>query len=358
MLTPGQLARARITPLSVDVTLAGGQPVRVFAMAIPDSGTPPTLVITGTSRRPTLTTLHDAIIEMLVGGTVLIVLATAVEWAAVGATLKPIERMRVTAEHISGDTATSARLPVGRARDEVARLGHTFNELIERMQQALNQQRRFVADASHELRTPLTMLRAELELGARAGRQPEEVQKSLRSAYADTDRLVRLVNSLLAQATADTAAAKATHGPVDLAAAAAEGIDLMNRAHPDVVIDFEIDHNPPPLVGSHDRLVQLTVNLIDNAIKASPPGGPVQVSVQNTGSSVLLCVRDHGPGFDARFLPHATEPFAREHPTETEDRGVGLGLAIVESIAREHAATLQITNPPGGGAHVCIEFPH
>ena len=357
LLTPGQQSQARIAPLSLNLTLASGEPVRSFAMAMPGSGIP-SLVIAGTSRRPALTTLHDVLMEMFVGGSVLMVLAVGVEWAAVGATLKPIERMRQTAEQISGDAGTTARLPVGRARDEVARLGHTFNELIERMQQALERQRRFVADASHELRTPLTMLRAELELGGRAGRGPEEVQESLRSAYADTDRLVRLVNSLLAQATADAVTSRADHKTVDLAAVAAEAVDLMSRAHAHVVIDIRADQNPPPLIGSHDRLVQLAINLIDNAVKASPPGALVQLSICNTNSGVLLCVRDQGPGFDPEFLPNATGPFSRQHPKEAGDSGVGLGLAIVESIAREHGATLQIANSPGGGAQVCVEFPN
>lgn len=223
--------------------------------------------------------------------------------------------------------------------------------------EALARQRRFVADASHELRTPLTMLRAELELGSRAGRRPEEVQRSVRSAYADTERLVRLVDSLLAQATADAPAAKTEHIQVDLAGAVSEAVDLMSRAHGEVQVGLDVDQEPLPLIGSRDRLVQLTINLIDNAVKASSPGGRVQVSVRNTGSGVLLCVRDHGPGFDPEFLPNATERFSRERPGETGDSGVGLGLAIVESIAREHAATLQITNPPGGGAQVCVEFP-
>lgn len=356
LLTPGQQAQARIAPLSLNLTLPGGEPVRVFATAMPGGGAPG-LVITGTSRRATVATLHDVLMEMVIGGAVLMGVAAAVEWAAVGATLKPIERMRVTAEQISGDTGTTARLPVGRARDEVARLGHTFNALLERMQHALDQQRRFVADASHELRTPLTMLRAELELGSRAGRRPEEVQRSVRSAYADTERLVRLVDSLLAQATADAPAAKTEHIQVDLAGAVSEAVDLMSRAHGEVQVGLDVDQEPLPLIGSRDRLVQLTINLIDNAVKASSPGGRVQVSVRNTGSGVLLCVRDHGPGFDPEFLPNATERFSRERPGETGDSGVGLGLAIVESIAREHAATLQITNPPGGGAQVCVEFP-
>ncbi|SDB79751.1 hypothetical protein GA0111570_10120 [Raineyella antarctica] len=360
LLTPTQLAQARTAPLSVNTTLPGGEPVRVFAMSMESSGTPSALVITGTSRRTTLATLHDMVLQLVAGGATLMALATMVEWLAVGATLKPIERMRQKAEQISGDPDSAARLPVGRRHDEVARLGHTFNDLIERMQHSLSQQRRFVADASHELRTPLTMLRAELELGARAGRRPEEVQQSLRSAHADTERLVRLVNGLLAQATADTAATGPDRGLVDLAATAAEAVDLMNRAHSDVAIALQVTDGPFPMVGSHDRLVQLAINLIDNAVKASPVGGRVDVLVEpderDDGLGVLLCVGDRGKGFEEGFLPHATERFAREQPTEV-GTGAGLGLAIVESIAREHGATLQIGNRADGGARVCVRFP-
>jgi signal transduction histidine kinase len=216
-----------------------------------------------------------------------------------------------------------------------------------RLRAALERERVFVADASHELRTPLAILRAELELASREGRSREELEAAVRSAAEEADRLTRLAEDLLVIARADDGALPIRTAPLHAAAVLgnvaarfpgasagdADGIDL--RADP-------------------ERLEQALGNLVDNALRHG--GAHVELAAERVDDRVELHVRDDGPGFPPELLDAAFERFTRGDAARGRG-GAGLGLAIVDVIARAHGGEAGARNRPGGGADVWISVP-
>jgi signal transduction histidine kinase len=282
--------------------------------------------------------LRTLAVLLLIGGPVALALASAAGYGAATAALRPVERMRRRAAAM---TDPGARLPVGPADDEIGRLGTTLNALLARLEEASARERAFVADASHELRTPLAILKAELELALRQGRTAAELEAALRSAAEETDRLVALAEDLLVLARAEDGRLAVQPVPLDAAA-------LLGRFGPAAA--------PAGLTvrGDPQRLQQALGNLVDNAHRH---GGPhVELAAERVDGQVELHVRDDGPGFPAAFLDTAFERFTRGDPARGRG-GAGLGLAIVDVIARAHGGAAGARNRPGGGADVWISLP-
>jgi signal transduction histidine kinase len=267
--------------------------------------------------------------------------------------LRPVERMRARAAAITAD-GSRQRLPVPPARDEIARLGVTLNDLLGRLQDALSRERRFVADASHELRTPLSLLTTELELALRRPRGVEELTAALGSALEETGRLSRLAQDLLLLARSDQPDRPRETAPTRLRPAL-ETVLARYRAPQRVpVLDC-----PPTLVVqvNTDDLDRAVSNLIDNALQHGE--GPVTVTARPGDTDkqpVTIEVRDHGPGFDAAFLPRAFERFARADDARTRG-GTGLGLAITAALARRNNGEVSAGNHPEGGAMLTLTLP-
>jgi len=244
-------------------------------------------------------------------------------------------------------------LPVPPADDEVSRLGTTLNAMLERIEDGLARERRFVADASHELRTPLATLQAELELALRRSRTTQELESSIRSAAAETDRLSRIADDLLILARAEQGMLRLRPEPTDL-------VDLVKtvRARFEARAELEgrsvtVDANEAP-VATVDRLrlEQALGNLVDNAFRHGQ--GPIRITAGGHNGTVELHVLDHGLGFPPEFREHAFEPFSRATPS---GEGSGLGLAIVQTIAQAHDGTVGAALGRDGGADVWIRLP-
>lgn len=296
---------------------------------------------------------------LLAGGPAALVLVSVVAWLMTGAALRPIERMRREAAAYSVSEPTR-RLPLPQSHDEVARLGATLNSLLDRLQAALDRERRLLDDASHELRTPLSTLKAELDLALSRPRSPAELQAALLSASEETNRLSRLAQDVLVLSRARDGGLS-IH-PVDTDA----GELLMRvcvrhqpRAEQAVSqIECRAEH---PLVIAADpmRLTQALDNLLDNAVRYSEPGGTILASVRAHAQTVTFTVENPGSGFPAPILNHAFEPFvsggqhgvapaAAPEGRKPEQPGAGLGLAIVQAVALAHGGSVAAANVPGG----------
>jgi two-component system, OmpR family, sensor kinase len=273
-------------------------------------------------------------------------------YALAAGALRPVEILRRRAEAVNaGEPST---LPVPPARDEVSRLALTLNDMLARLQAAFEHERRFVADASHELRTPLALLRTELDLALRRPRSREELEGALRSAAEETQRLSRLADDLLLIARADQGSMPMQREAVsagDLLAdaatrfanrASALGRDL-RVAHTDLYVDAD------PL-----RAGQALVNLVDNALTHG--GGAVELAAEERDGLVELHVRDAGSGFPDDFRARAFDRFSRADEARSRG-GSGLGLSIVELVARAHGGGTGLRNGPGGGADVWLSLP-
>jgi len=348
-LSPHQLALSKSQARFFDVAHLPGQddPGRVLALPL-QSGT---LIVGATleDRNDTLISLKAA---FLVGGPIALVLMSVGGYLLAGAALRPIESMRRRAAEISS-TSLDERLPVPRADDEVSRLGRTLNEMLARLEDALERERRFVADASHELRTPLATLRAELELALRRSRTTQEFENSIRSAAEETDRLSRIADDLLILARAEQGTLRLRREPTDLVDVVEKVRDRFDARAQLEGRSLAVDADEAP-VARVDRLrvEQALGNLVDNAFEHGR--GPIKITADSHDSSVELHVLDEGPGLPPEFRDHAFKPFTRAAPS---GNGSGLGLAIVETIARAHDGTAGAKIRPDGGADVWIRLP-
>ncbi|HEX2292164.1 MAG TPA: ATP-binding protein [Gaiellaceae bacterium] len=290
--------------------------------------------------------------QLLLIAPVALLLTSLLGYWLAGAALRPVEAMRAEAAAISGSDP-GRRLPAGEARDEIARLAATLNEMLERLERAIARERSFVADASHELRTPLALLKAELELALRKPRTEPELEQAIRSAAAETDRLVRLAEDLLVLAQADDGRLplrrerlRADDVLGSVRAAFRPRAEAAGRA-----IEAE-DANGIVLRADRLRLEQALGNLVDNALRHG--AGTIRLAASERGERVDLHVRDEGPGLRDDFLPHAFERFARGDEARTGG-GTGLGLALVAAIAEAHGGEAHAAD--GGGADVWLSIP-
>lgn len=361
LLTGSQLRAARAGVVAVTTTLPDGVQARLLAVPVTNSGIRPSpvpiVVVVGTSRELGMAAVNRVRTGLLIAGPLAALLGGVGAWLVAGAVLRPVERMRAQAAAISaGDP--SARLVLGPRRDEITRLGVTFNELLARLQQALTQQRTFVADAGHELRTPLTLLRAELELAARPGRDRASLASAVRAASADTDRLIRLAEDLLTLARADDPRATMRHEPVPLHEVTRDAVNATAaRVHArGVRLDMTLSTQLVP--GDPDRLRQVIDNLLDNALRHGPDHGTITVTLAAAGQGMTsLRVADDGPGFPPRFASRAFDRFTRADPARGAEQGTGLGLAIVAAIVAAHSGRVTADNRRSGGALVEVLLP-
>ena len=266
--------------------------------------------------------------------------------------LRPVEVLRRRAEAVTA--GEPSRLPVPPAGDEVSRLAQTLNDMLARLQAAFEHERRFVADASHELRTPLALLRTELDLALRRPRSREELESALRSAVEETQRLSRLADDLLLIARAD-------QGPLPMRREVVAAGDLLADAATrfassssslgrDLLVEPTALHvDADPL-----RVGQALVNLVDNALMYGE--GAVELSAEERDGLVELHVRDAGSGFPDDFRARAFDRFSRADEARSRG-GSGLGLSIVELVARAHGGGAGLRNRPSGGADVWLSLP-
>ena len=295
-------------------------------------------------------TLQEMLTQMAIAGPIALLLASLLGYWLAGAALRPVEEMRVEAAAISA-WEPGRRLPSGRARDEIARLAETLNEMLARLERAIERERSFVADASHELRTPLALLQAELELALRKPRTDAELEEAVRSAKAETERLVRLAEDLLVLARADDGRLPLRREPVQ-AGEVLEAVREAFRSRAEAAgraIDAESDATV--LDADRLRLEQALGNLVDNALRHG--AGAIRLDAVEHDGRVELHVRDEGPGLPPDFLPHAFERFSRADAARTSG-GTGLGLALASAIAEAHGGTAQAAS---GTADIWLSIP-
>jgi two-component system OmpR family sensor kinase len=288
----------------------------------------------GISLEDTEDALSSLVAQLLIVGPLALLLASVGGYFLAAAALRPVEAMRQEADAVSA-SEPGRRLTLPPAEDELHRLGETLNSMLARLESALERERRFVADASHELRTPLAMLRAELDLALRRERTPEELDKAVRSAAEETERLSRLAEDLLVLARAEGGELPVRYESV-AAADLIAGIAERFRPRADDagrVIETEAEDG---LVLNVDRLrtEQAVGNLVDNALRHGK--GRIVVEARRGGDTTIeLHVRDAGPGLPPDLASRAFEPFSRADAARTGP-GAGLGLSIVDVIARAH----------------------
>jgi two-component system, OmpR family, sensor kinase len=319
---------------------------RVLAVRGPSRAT---VAVVARSLEPRAESLDHLRHELVIFLSLALVAASLGGYALAAGALRPVETMRRRAETITAGEA--ATLPLPPARDEISRLAITLNDMLARLQAAVEHERRFVADASHELRTPLALLRTELDLALRRPRTHDELTVALRSAAEETERLSRLAEELLLIARSDQGPLPLRREPIDatvLLHSVAER--FTGRAHA-LGRELHVDPATARLDVDPLRVEQALSNLVDNAL--SYGDGTIELAAEADGDLVRLHVRDSGAGFPPEFRDRAFDRFSRVDPARGHG-GAGLGLAIVDLIARAHGGSVGLGDRPGGGADVWL----
>ncbi len=272
--------------------------------------------------------------------------------------LAPVDRMVATATEITS-SRLDRRLETSNPNDELGRLASTFNDMIARLQLSFEEIHRFTADAAHELRTPLAMMRTEAEVALRAPRSPSQDARVLESLLEEIDRLSRLVTQLLFLCREDAGVAATNQQPVCLDDLVRDVAEHMQVAATEKGLRLNVEGSAASRVlGDSDRLRQLLFNLLDNAIKYTPPGGTIHVSAESPNGFARIVVVDTGMGIPPEQLPHVFERFFRvDGSRRSQSAGAGRGLAICRSIAEAHGGRVQIDSAPARGTTVTLVLP-
>lgn len=277
--------------------------------------------------------------------------------------LRPLVVLTDKAANI-GRKRLGERLPVPDTGDELERLTHSLNGMIERLEDALDHNRRFSADASHELRTPLTIMRGELEETLQIDALPPQVVENLVSILDEIERMSRIVNSLMTITRLDAGGERMAMQPVELAPLVRTTMEHMRLLAEEKGLALTCNCKEGVCIYADPmRVKQILVNLVDNAIKYSNPAqdsprGAIEVKVYATESSAVLEVSDNGIGIAPEALPRVFDRFYRADSSRSRGAGgVGLGLAIVKAIVTAHDGSVSLRSTLGQGSTVTVELP-
>jgi signal transduction histidine kinase len=255
------------------------------------------------------------------------------------------------------------RLPIRGTRDELDRLSQTINSLLDRIAEYLRQNREFTANAAHELRSPLTALQSSLEIALNADRTTEEYKEVLSVLLEECEQMRVLVNQLLVLAEGDAGRLRLHSRPVRLDQLVARSLEMFRAVAEAAGVELSVARlEPAVILGDGSRLWQVVNNLIDNAVKFTPAGGRVSLTLffEGGGRQCVLEVADTGVGISAQDLPHVFERFYqgdKARDREMPVRGLGLGLSICQAVVAAHGGTIEVVSTQGHGATFRVRLP-
>jgi len=272
--------------------------------------------------------------------------------------LKPVDEITKTARMITSKRLDQ-RIKLRKTKDEIGRLAETFNDMISRLGQSFKQIRQFSADASHELRTPLTILKGEMEVGLRRRRRPEEYRKILNSNLEEVNHMTQIVDDLLFLSKADMGEVHLQKHPINLTKLVSEvgAQTKMIAMAKDIKVHISKDSDVP-VIGDRLRLRELLLNLVDNAVKYTPEGGEMMISLERDDDRVKLRVMDNGIGIPTEDQPHIFDRFFRvDKARSREAGGSGLGLSICKWIVEAHGGEISVESEVTKGSLFTVTLP-
>ncbi|HET6328153.1 MAG TPA: ATP-binding protein [Planctomycetaceae bacterium] len=271
--------------------------------------------------------------------------------------IKPIEAISAAAAEISLSNL-SRRIDVSGTETELTGLARTLNQMIDRLESAFSQQVRFTADASHELRTPLAVILSHAELALDKARPANELRETIETCRRSALRMKSVVESLLTLARFDSGELQLECRPVDLARIVGDCVALVRSLAEKRRIVIELDLESAGLIADSDRVSQVVMNLLTNAIRYNHDDGRVMVTTRSSKSEVILSISDTGIGIELEHLPHIFERFYRvDKARSRRDGGIGLGLAICKSIVEAHGGQIMVTSNAEGGSRFEVRLP-
>ncbi|MEO8127563.1 MAG: ATP-binding protein [Bryobacteraceae bacterium] len=265
--------------------------------------------------------------------------------------LSPVDEITAVAKSISIENL-SGRLTVPQTGDELQRMSETWNQVLERLDGAVQRVRQFTADASHELRTPIALIRATAELALRRERTASEYRAALKEIGAESERMTELTESLLALARSDSDSNPFPLDWIDLNGVVGDVMGMLEPVAHLRCITFRNETLPAPtrIRANSQAIRRLLLALVDNALKYTPAGGDISVSTTAVEDGVVLAVKDTGQGIQPENLPYIFERFFRADQARTGGSGAGLGLSIAQTIAKAHGTSIIANSTPGAGS--------
>lgn len=334
-------------------TLPDGTRVRIMISPVSVRGTDEIIrvLIAATPLAIADNVQHDLTIVLLIGSLILLFCAALGSYLLTGRTLRPVEKVTQKAHQIAISQDLSQRIPDPGTDDEVGHLVRTFNQMLARIENTFEAQRRFVADSSHELRTPLTVIKGNLHLLAR---EPDADERATLISITESEvsRLNRMVNDLLYMAQVQAGHdIKPVLRPVELDSLL---LDIYARAKALAAVKNQnvtlVHEDVATTLGDRDQLQHLFLNLVDNAIKYTPEGGTISLGLWVEEDTARIEITDTGPGIGKEDLPHIFDRFYRTQSARDATRsGSGLGLSIVRTIAEAHNGKIAVASTPGSG---------
>jgi heavy metal sensor kinase len=289
------------------------------------------------------------------------ILGIAAGWLVAGRSLKPVMDIAAAAKRISGSNL-SMRIPERTAKDELEYLIETFNDMISRLEQSFIQVRQFSTDVSHELRTPITIIRGQLEVALFTAQTAEQYRDAIVMALGDVERLSQIVRALLLLSQAETGQVVLQLQPLDLRETARNITEQFEIPAEGADIHISFEAADGTCRGEFDRvqIERMLSNLISNAVKFTPPGGEIHVSVAPKGDQAEIIVSDTGQGIAPEHLPHIFDRFYRVRGKEDQaspEKGLGLGLSFVNWIVKAHQGTVDVKSTRGKGTAFTVCLP-
>lgn len=333
-------------------------PVRAITYPILNNGKLEQIVQVGSSMKSAAETLDRVLMVFAVSIPLSLILWSMGGWFLAGRALKPVDIITRSARKITAENL-SHRLEIVNPQDEIGRLATTFNDTLERLENAFNRIRQFSADVSHELRTPLTILRGETEVGLRWAKEPEEFRELFRSNLEEINRMSKIIECLLELSRAEEGGLKLELTEVELGELVAEVVQQSRLIDPEkgLKIAYTLDE-PVAVTGDWLRLRQVFMNLLGNAVKYTPEGGEISVAVDATGGFARISVIDSGVGIPADDLPNIFERFYRvDKARNRADGGIGLGLSLTKTFVEAHGGRIEVVSEPDKGSVFTVYLP-
>ncbi len=341
------------TPWQGTIKTQQDQEVRLDSRTLTEGGKTVAVIQVGSTLANLHALLHQLVVALLIVGLLVLVCCAAGSYWLAARSFAPIQRLAETARKIkAGDL--HQRLPVPPVRDEVQYLAVTLNAMLDSLDQAFSRQRQFVADASHELRTPVAVIRNKAGIALLETPRLDETVTALREIRTETERLTLLLTDLLTLARGDEGQARFEREVIQLdrlietVAATTEVLAEERR----IALAVQIPH-PVTVVGDEARLIQVVMNLLDNAIRYTHPGGQVWVSVEVADEEAHLIVRDTGIGMAPEHLPHIFERFYRADPARRRAEGSSSGLGLSD----RKSVSIDVESQVGRGSCFTVTLP-
>jgi signal transduction histidine kinase len=287
----------------------------------------------------------------------IVVIALTGGWLATQSALFPIRRLSQAVQRIIRTGRTDARVPLEGTGDALDELTTLFNAMLDKIEGLVTAMRGALDNVSHDLRTPLTRLRGTAELALASPPHLERYRDALADCVEESDRVLVMLNTLMDISEAESGTLQLHREPVTLADVVGRAVDLYRDVADAKGVTLAADAPPEVVVvADRTRLEQVAANLIDNAVKYTPPGGRVDVEVRRAADAAILRVRDTGPGIPADELPRIFDRLFRGDTSRAE-RGLGLGLSLVKAIVEAHGGTVDVVSEPGQGSVFTVSLP-